>query len=90
MSPPYLFTTLKNLFLKQVERRKRQEPMAEVPEPALPQPIEDDPQRSLLLAEPAGRGSDRERDACNRASGSCSRSASSRTARTPRSASSSG
>ena len=23
--------------------------MAEVPEPALPQPIEDDPQRSLLL-----------------------------------------
>ena len=45
----YLFATLKNLFLKQVERRKRQEPMAEVPEPAVPQPIEDDPQRSLLL-----------------------------------------
>ncbi len=45
----YLFATLKNLFLKQVERRKRQEPMAEVPEPATPQPIEDDPQRSLLL-----------------------------------------
>ena len=45
----YLFTTLKNLFLKQVERRKRQEPMADVPEPAVPQPIEDDPQRSLLL-----------------------------------------
>ncbi len=45
----YLFATLKNLFLKQVERRKRQEPMAEVPEPALPAPIEDDPQRSLLL-----------------------------------------
>ncbi len=46
----YLFTTLKNLFLKQVERRQRQEPMAEVPEPTLPSPIEDDPQRSLLLS----------------------------------------
>jgi RNA polymerase sigma factor (sigma-70 family) len=47
---PYLFTTLRNLFLKQVERGKRQQPVAEVPEPALPTPIEDDPQRSLLLA----------------------------------------
>ena len=47
---PYLFTTLRNLFLKQVERGKRQRPVAEVPEPALPTPIEDDPQRSLLLA----------------------------------------
>ena len=46
---PYLFTTLRNLFLKQVERGKRQRPVAEVPEPALPTPIEDDPQRSLLL-----------------------------------------
>ena len=47
---PYLFTTLRNLFLKQVERGKRQQPVAEVPEPALPAPVEDDPQRSLLLA----------------------------------------
>jgi RNA polymerase sigma factor (sigma-70 family) len=47
---PYLFTTLRNLFLKQVERGKRQQPVAEVPEPVLPAPIEDDPQRSLLLA----------------------------------------
>ena len=47
---PYLFTALRNLFLKQVERGKRQQPVAEVPEPVLPAPIEDDPQRSLLLA----------------------------------------
>ena len=46
----YLFATLKNLFLKQVEKRKRQEPMAEVPEPAMPAHIEDDPERSLLLS----------------------------------------
>ena len=46
----YLFATLKNLFLKQVEKRKRQEPMAEVPEPAIPAHIEDDPERSLLLS----------------------------------------
>src|SRR5262245_21703026 len=46
---PYLFTTLRNLFLKQVERGKRQQPVAEVPEPALPTAIEDDPERSLLL-----------------------------------------
>jgi RNA polymerase sigma factor (sigma-70 family) len=46
---PYLFTTLRNLFLKQVERTKRQRPVAEVPEPPLPTPIEDDPQRRLLL-----------------------------------------
>src|SRR5688500_11565407 len=45
----YLFTTLRNLFLKQVERTKRQEPVAEVPEPALPTPIEDDPERGTLL-----------------------------------------
>jgi RNA polymerase sigma factor (sigma-70 family) len=45
----YLFATLKNLFLKQVEKGKRQEPMAEVPEPAIPAAIEDDPERSLLL-----------------------------------------
>ena len=45
----YLFTTLRNLFLKQVERTKRQQPMAEVPEPVLPTPIEDDPERRTLL-----------------------------------------
>ncbi len=46
----YLFATLRNLFLKQVERQKRQRPVAEVPEPALPTPIEDDPERRALLA----------------------------------------
>jgi RNA polymerase sigma factor (sigma-70 family) len=46
----YLFATAKNLFLKQVERAKRAEPTAEVPEPDLPSAIEDDPERSALLA----------------------------------------
>jgi len=46
---PYLFTTLRNLFLKSVERGKRAEPVAEVPEPRAPAPIEDDPERSTLL-----------------------------------------
>src|SRR5688500_7087897 len=50
----YLFTTLRNLFLKQVERTKRQEPVAEVPEPALPTPIEDDPERGTLLRSQQG------------------------------------
>ena len=45
----YLFTTLRNLFLKQVERSQRQQPVAEVPEPVLPTPIEDDPERGTLL-----------------------------------------
>ena len=45
----YLFATTKNLFLKQVERGKRAEPTAEVPEPDLPTAIEDDPERSALL-----------------------------------------
>jgi RNA polymerase sigma factor (sigma-70 family) len=45
----YLFATLKNLFLKQVGRGKRQEPVAEVPEPVLPTPIEDDPERGTML-----------------------------------------
>jgi RNA polymerase sigma factor (sigma-70 family) len=45
----YLFTTLRNLFLKQVERTKRQQPVAEVPEPVLPTPIDDDPERGTLL-----------------------------------------
>ena len=46
---PYLFTTLRNLFLKSVERGARAEPVAEVPEPGEPAPIEDDPERSTLL-----------------------------------------
>ena len=45
----YLFATTKNLFLKQVERAKRAEPTAEVPEPDIPAAIEDDPERSALL-----------------------------------------
>ncbi len=45
----YLFATEKNLFLRQVERAKRAEPTAEVPEPDLPTAIEDDPERSALL-----------------------------------------
>jgi RNA polymerase sigma factor (sigma-70 family) len=45
----YLFATTKNLFLKQVERVKRAEPTADVPEPDLPTAIEDDPERSALL-----------------------------------------
>lgn len=45
----YLFATCKNLFLKQVERRKRAEPVAEVPEPLEPTAIDDDPERSTLL-----------------------------------------
>ena len=45
----YLFATTKNLFLKQVERAKRAEPTADVPEPDLPTAIEDDPERSALL-----------------------------------------
>jgi RNA polymerase sigma factor (sigma-70 family) len=46
---PYLFTTLRNLFLKSVERAKRAEPVAETPEPYVPAAIEDDPERSTLL-----------------------------------------
>ena len=46
---PYLFTTLRNLFLKSVERGRRAEPVADVPEPAEAGPIEDDPERSTLL-----------------------------------------
>lgn len=46
---PYLFTTLRNLFLKSVERRRRAEPVADLPEPDGPRPIEDDPERSTLL-----------------------------------------
>jgi RNA polymerase sigma factor (sigma-70 family) len=45
----YLFTTLRNLFLKSVERGRRAEPVGEVPEPDTLAPIEDDPERSTLL-----------------------------------------
>jgi RNA polymerase sigma factor (sigma-70 family) len=45
----YLLTTEKNLFLKSVERTRRQEPVEVVPEPSTPAPIEDDPERSTLL-----------------------------------------
>jgi RNA polymerase sigma factor (sigma-70 family) len=45
----YLFATTKNLFFKQVERAKRQEPVAEVPEPVAPEQIDLDPERSALL-----------------------------------------
>jgi RNA polymerase sigma factor (sigma-70 family) len=45
----YLFATTRNLFLKQVGRAKRTEPVADVPEPVTPVPIEDDPERSALL-----------------------------------------
>ena len=37
--------------------------MAEVPEPVLPTPIEDDPERGTLLRRAAGRGAAREREA---------------------------
>ena len=54
--------------------QRRQQPVAEVPEPALPTPIEDDPVRSTLLGPAAaGRGAARERPSSSRASGSCSR-----------------
>lgn len=46
---PYLFTTLRNTFLKGVERGGRTSPVEEVPEPEEPQPIEDDPVRGTLL-----------------------------------------
>src|SRR5918992_1448271 len=45
----YLFTTLRNTFLKQVDRERRGQPVAEVPEPNLPTAIEDDPERGALL-----------------------------------------
>ena len=45
----YLFTTCKNLFYKQVEKSKRAEPMADVPEPIAPMAIDEDPERASLL-----------------------------------------
>jgi len=45
----YLFTTAKNLFLKQVGRSTRQQPVDEVPEPDAERPIEDEPERLLQL-----------------------------------------
>ena len=47
---PYLFTALRNTFLKQVERSRRMVPTDEVPEPDVPVAIEDDPERGTLLA----------------------------------------
>jgi RNA polymerase sigma factor (sigma-70 family) len=47
----YLFATERNLFLKSIERAKRQQPVEEIPEPSGPRPLEDDPQRSALLAD---------------------------------------
>jgi RNA polymerase sigma-70 factor (ECF subfamily) len=47
----YLFATERNLFLKSIERTKRQQPVEEVPEPTGPRTLEDDPQRSTLLAD---------------------------------------
>ena len=46
---PYLFTTLRNTFLKGVERERRVSPVDEVPEPDVPAPIELDPERRTLL-----------------------------------------
>ena len=46
---PYLFTTLRNTFLKRVEREQRLRPVEDVPEPDEPQPIDDDPERRTLL-----------------------------------------
>jgi RNA polymerase sigma factor (sigma-70 family) len=45
----YLFTTTRNLFLDEVARTRRAEPVAEVPEQAAPVAIEDDPERSTML-----------------------------------------
>lgn len=47
----YLFTTERNLFLKSIERAKRQQPVDEIPEPTEPGPLEDDPRRSTLLVD---------------------------------------
>src|SRR5918995_3574878 len=47
----YLFATERNLFLKSVERSKRQQPVDEIPEPTDPRPIEDAPRGSTLLAD---------------------------------------
>lgn len=48
---PYLFTTLRNTFLKRVERERRVAPVEEVPEPDVPAPIELDPERRTLLGD---------------------------------------
>jgi len=45
----YLFKTAQNLFLTERARGRRTEAVEEVPEPDVPAPIEDDPQRSTLL-----------------------------------------
>src|SRR5579863_2472832 len=45
----YLFTTAKNLFLKQAGRAGRQLPVDEVPEPTGERPIEEEPERLAQL-----------------------------------------
>ena len=45
----YLFTTAKNLFLKQAQSRRRLDLPGEVPEPAGERPIEDEPERLTQL-----------------------------------------
>jgi RNA polymerase sigma factor (sigma-70 family) len=45
----YLFKTAQNLFLSEQARGRRTDVVDEVPEPDVPAPIEDDPQRSTLL-----------------------------------------
>ena len=46
---PYLFTTLRNTFLKRIERGRRVTPVEDVPEPNVPAPLELDPERRALL-----------------------------------------
>ncbi|MEZ5102226.1 MAG: sigma-70 family RNA polymerase sigma factor [Thermoleophilia bacterium] len=46
----YLFTTARNLFLKDVERVKRQRPVEEVPDQPAPLALEDAPEGAVLLA----------------------------------------
>lgn len=48
---PYLIRTIHNLHLKRVERGRRTQPVAEVPEPDIPPRIEGDPDRWALLQE---------------------------------------
>ena len=85
----YLFATERNLFLKSVERSKRQQPVDEIPEPTS--------RGRSRTTRSARRSSPTSRSVCAgrtrrslRASASSSPCASSRTAATPRSASSSG
>ena len=86
----YLFTTCKNLFYKQVEKSKRAEPMADVPEPIAPMAIDEDPGAREPSAKPAAGRADSPTGSSNRGSGSCLPCESSRIAPTRRSVRSSG